>query len=145
LETIVQAGQKGLAVQSVPIRVNPNQRPSRLIKNIFTYIKRSIAILVRISVVYRPFRFFMVIGVTLFALGFLIGLRFLYFYFSGHGQGHIQSLILASILLAFGFQTILIAFISDLLATNRKIIEEMQARLKKIETQKMESDNLPGE
>lgn len=133
LETIIQAGQKNLAVQSVPIRVNEDLRPSRLVKSILSYVKKSIGTIIRISIVYKPIRFFMTIGIILFGSGFLVGLRFLYFYFTGDGTGHVQSLILASILLGIGFQTILIAFISDLLATNRKIMEDVQYRLKKLE------------
>jgi hypothetical protein len=75
----------------------------------------------------------MSIGVLLFSLGFLIGLRFLYFYLTGQGQGHIQSVILAGALLAMGFQTMLIAFIADLFSVNRKLLEDLQFRLKKIE------------
>ncbi len=143
LETLIQAGQKNMVVHSVSIRVNPDMRPSRLVRSIFSYIKKSMATIIRISIVYKPFRFFMSIGLILFSAGFLLGLRFLYFYFTGQGQGHVQSLILASVLLGFGFQTMLIAFISDLLATNRKILEELQYRLKRIEHQKGEQGE-PG-
>jgi glycosyltransferase involved in cell wall biosynthesis len=133
LETIIQAGQKNMAICSVPIRVNSDIRPSKLVKSIPSYIKKSIITIIRIFVVYKPFRFFMSIGVLLFSLGFLIGLRFLYFYLTGQGQGHIQSVILAGALLAMGFQTMLIAFIADLFSVNRKLLEDLQFRLKKIE------------
>jgi glycosyltransferase involved in cell wall biosynthesis len=126
LETIIQAGQKNIAITSVPIRVNEDLRPSRLVKSIPSYIKRSIVTIVRIFVIYRPFRFFATIGMLLFSAGFLIGLRFLWFYLSGSGGGHIQSLILAAVLLIMGFQTMLIAFVADLLAANRKLIEEVR-------------------
>lgn len=129
LETIIQAGQKNMAITSVPIRVNGETRPSRLVKSIPSYIKRSIVTIIRIFIIYRPFRFFSAIGATLFSLGFLIGLRFLYFYLMGEGDGHLQSLILAAVLLGMGFQTILVAFIADLLAANRKILEELKAKL----------------
>jgi glycosyltransferase involved in cell wall biosynthesis len=146
LETLIQGGQKNMVIQPVPIRVNPDLRPSRLVKSIFSYIKKSVATIIRISIIYKPFRFFLTIGLSLFSLGLLIGLRFLYFYFGGEGQGHVQSLILASILLGFGFQTILIAFISDLLATNRKLMEDIQYRLKKIEHQEaQEGESDPPE
>lgn len=139
LETIIQAGQKNMAITSVPVRVNESLRPSRLVKNIFSYIKKSIITIIRISVIYKPFKFFMSIGITLFTIGFLIGARFLYFLIiKGNSSGHLQSLILASIFLGIGFQTILIAFISDLNATNRKILEDLQYRLKKIEYNKKE-------
>src|SRR5690606_26240945 len=105
LETIIQAGQKNMTIVSVPIRVNGDLRPSRLVKSVPSYIKRSIFTIIRIFVIYRPFRFFGAIGAVLFATGFLIGLRFLWFYLQGSGSGHIQSLILASVLLGMGFQT----------------------------------------
>lgn len=126
LETIIQAGQKNMAIVSVPIRVNGDLRPSRLVKSIPSYIKRSIVTIIRIFVIYRPFRFFGAIGAVLFATGFLIGLRFLWYYLQGSGSGHIQSLILASALLGMGFQTLLVAFVADLLAANRKLLEDIR-------------------
>lgn len=129
LETIIQAGQKNMAITSVPIRVNEDLRPSRLVKDIPSYIKRSIVTIIRIFVIYRPFRFFATIGSVLFGFGFLIGLRFLLYYLQGNGEGHIQSLILASVLLGMGFQAFLIAFIADLQAANRKLIEDVRFKL----------------
>ena len=130
LETIIQAGQKNMAIISVPIRVNEDLRPSRLVKSIPSYLKRSIATIVRIFVIYRPFRFFGIIGALLFGAGFLLGLRFLYFYVSGEGSGHVQSVILAGVLLGMGFQTFLVAFLADLLAANRKLMEDVRFQLK---------------
>lgn len=130
LETIIQAGQKNMAIISVPVRVNEDLRPSRLFKSIPSYIKRSIVTIVRIFVVYRPFRFFSSIGTLLFATGVIIGLRFLYFYLQGDGQGHVQSLILGSALLVGGFQAILVAFLADLLAANRKLLEDIRYTLR---------------
>ena len=130
LETIIQAGQKNMAITSVPVRVNEDLRPSRLLKSIPSYIKRSIVTIVRIFVIYRPFRFFGSIGAVLFGAGFLIGLRFLWYYLQGAGDGHVQSLILASVLLGMGFQAVLIAFIADLQSANRKLIEDVRFRLK---------------
>ncbi|MCL6588999.1 MAG: glycosyltransferase family 2 protein [Firmicutes bacterium] len=133
LETIIQAGQKNMAITSVPISVNEDLRPSRLVKSIYSYIKRSIITIIRIFVVYRPFRFFMMIGLTLIFGGLLIGLRFLYFYLNNEGAGKIQSLILASILIGLGFQSVVLAFLADLLSVNRKLIEDLQYRIRKIE------------
>nr|WP_246600428.1 glycosyltransferase family 2 protein [Candidimonas humi] len=130
LETIIQAGQKNMAIVSVPIRVNEDLRPSRLVKSIPSYIKRSIVTIVRIFVIYRPFRFFGTIGAFLFAIGVVIGLRFLVHYLDGNGDGHIQSLILASLMMGMGFQTILIAFVADLLAANRKLMEDVRYSLR---------------
>ena len=126
LETIIQAGQKNMAITSVPIRVNEDLRPSRLVKSIPSYIKRSIVTIVRIFIIYRPFSFFGMIGAVLFGTGFLIGLRFLWHYLNGDSDGHIQSLILASVMLGMGFQTLLVAFVADLLAANRKLLEDIR-------------------
>ena len=130
LETIIQAGQRNMAITSVPIRVNGDLRPSRLVKSIPSYIRRSIATIIRIFVIYRPFRFFGWIGLVLFGAGFVLGLRFLYYYFSGDGGGHIQSVILSAVLLGMGFQTFLIAFVADLLAANRKLLEDIRHTVK---------------
>jgi glycosyltransferase involved in cell wall biosynthesis len=133
LETIIQAGQKSIAITSVPVRVNKPLRPSRLVKSIPSYIRKSLVTIVRIFVVYKSFRFFLSVGLLLFCAGLLGGLRFLYYYVSGNGSGHIQSLIFASILLGIGFQTMLTAFLADLLAVNRRLMEDVQYRIRKLE------------
>jgi hypothetical protein len=109
LETIIQAGQKNMSIISVPVHVNEDLRPSRLLRSVPQYIRKSILTIIRIFVVYKPFRFFITIGLVLFASGFVIGFRFLYYFFREGGEGHVQSLILASILLGIGFQTMLVA------------------------------------
>lgn len=136
LETIIQAGQKNMTVTSVPIRTNKYLRPSRLVKSIPAYLKRSILTIIRIFVVYQPFRFFMTIGLVSFSIGLLIGLRYAYYliyhFITGAGIGaYVQSLILASILIGIGFQTVLVAFLADLLSVNRKLMEDIQYRLRK--------------
>jgi glycosyltransferase involved in cell wall biosynthesis len=133
LETIIQAGQKNIAITSVPVGVNRELRPSRLVKSVFSYTKKSVVTIVRIFVVYKAFRFFMSVGLFVFSLGIIGGVRYLYYYFSGSGGGHVQSLILSSILLGIGFQTILTAFLADLLAVNRRLMEDVQYRLKSLE------------
>jgi len=133
LETIIQAGQKNMAITSVPIRTNEDLRPSRLLSSIPNYIKKSVVTIIRIFVVYRPFRFFMTIAAILFGLGFLLGLRYLYFHITEDSGGHIQSVILAGVLLGMGFQTGLIAFVADLLSVNRKLIEDVQYHQRLIE------------
>lgn len=129
LETIIQAGQKNMAITSVPIRVNEDLRPSRLFKSIPSYIQRSVVTIIRIFVIYRPFLFFASIGAVFFGLGLMIGLRFLWYYLQGAGTGHVQSLILASVFLGMGFQAFLIAFIADLLAANRRLMEDVRFKL----------------
>jgi len=130
LETIIQAGQKNMAITSVPIRTNEDLRPSRLLSSIPNYIKKSVVTIIRISVVYSPFRFFMTIAVIVFGLGFLLGLRFLYFHFTEDTGGHTQLAILSGVLLGMGFQTGLIAFVADLLSVNRRLIEDIQYRMR---------------
>jgi len=136
LETIIQAGQKNMSVLSVPVRVNEDLRPSRLVSSITDYIKKSVLTIIRIFVVYKPFKFFMTIGLLLFASGFMIGLRFLYYFLTEGGEGHIQSLILSAILLGIGFQTMLSAFLADLHAVNRRLMEDIQYRMKEMESRK---------
>lgn len=131
LETIIQAGQKNMAITSAPVRTNEDLRPSRLLSSIPSYIKKSVVTIVRIFVVYKSFRFFMTIALILFSLGLLLGLRFLYFYLTGDGSGHMQSVVLSGVLLGMGFQTGLIAFVADLLAVNRKLMEEVRCSINK--------------
>ncbi len=130
LETIIQAGLKGIPISWVPVRTNEYLRPSRLLKSVPSYIQKSILTILRIFVVYKPFRFFISIGAVLFLLGSLISFRFLWYHFSGQGAGLVQSLILASILIGIGFQTMMVAFIADLLSVNRRLLEELQYKLR---------------
>lgn len=131
LETIIQAKAKGIEMISVPIRVNPELRKSKLVSNIFDYVRRSIFTMIRMFIVYRPFRFFAIIGCLFLFAGLLLGARFLYFYLSGHGSGHIQSVVLSAVLLLTGVQVGLIAVLADLQSVNRKLLEDVQTRLKK--------------
>lgn len=133
LETIIQAGRKGIAIQSVPIKTNPATRPSRLISSIPAYIRRSAETIVRISMTYRPFRFFAWPGFLLLLAGSLIGVRFLIFYFNGAGGGHVQSLLLGTLLLGTGFFLMVSGLIADLLSVNRKLSEDIQYRIRRIE------------
>ena len=126
LETIIQAGHRKLAITSVPVEVNRVTRPSRLFRSVPSYIRQSLITIIRIYVIYRPFHFFGMIGLGFILGGMAIGLRFLYYYLIGDGSGHIQSLILMSVLLGVGFQTLLVAFIADLFAANRKMLEEVR-------------------
>lgn len=133
LETIIQAGKKNLAVSHVPVRTNEKLRESRLFRGNWNYIKRSVATMVRIYTMYEPLKMFTTIGAILFSAGLVIGLRFLYFYFTQGGAGHIQSLILTAVLLLLGFQIFVLGFIADIIGSNRQLIENALYRLKKIE------------
>ena len=126
LETIIQTGQKNMAVVSVPIRTNADLRPSRLLSSIPDYIRRSVFTIVRIFVVYQPFKFFMSLAGILGSIGVLVGCRFLYFYILGEGGGHVQSVVLSGAMLGMALQAGLIAFVADLLSVNRKLLEEIR-------------------
>ena len=126
LETIIQAGSKNMSIVSVPIRTNEDLRPSRLFSSLPQYIFRSILIIGRIFVVYRPLFFFAFVGSVLVAAGTVLSLRYLYFIAVGQSGGHVQSLILASLLIGMGFQTLFIGFVADLLSVNRQLIEDLK-------------------
>lgn len=132
LETIIQAGQRGMKVKSVPIRINAYLRPSRLVKSIPSYVQRSLFTILRIFMTYRPMRFFLLAGSVPFSMGFLIGVRWLVLYFGGTPRSHVPSLILAAILMLMGFQLWILGFVADLLAVNRKILEENQLHFRRL-------------
>ena len=136
METLVQAGAKGLKVLSVPVSVNSKTRESRLVKNIFDYVYKSAKTTIRMFIVYRPFRFFSTFALLFALAGMLLVGRFLYFYLTGDGNGHIQSLIFSAIFLIAAVQFVIIAIIGDLLSINRKLLEDIQIRLKKFEIKK---------
>ncbi len=133
LETIVQAGRNKIAQDSVPIRTNPELRESRLFSSMFGYVKKSMLTILRAFMMYKPLRFFTLIGGVIFFFGAILGIRFLIFYFQGLGNGHIQSLILANTLLLIGFQTFIIGLLADLISANRKIMEDIQYRVRKMD------------
>lgn len=139
LETIIQSGKKNLAITHVPIRTNGKLRESRLFKSNWSYIKRSVATIARIYTMYEPLKMFSYIGGFIFVLGILIGVRFLYYYIVTGGAGHIQSLILAAVLLIVGFQIFVMGMLADLISSNRQLIESVLYRVRKIELQSKES------
>jgi len=133
LETIIQAGKSNIAITSVPVRTNDKLRESRLFGSMSKYIKRSIATIFRIYMMYEPLRTFSMIGAGIFGSGLVVGARFVYYYFSEGGAGHIQSLILSAVLMLIGFQTIMFGLLADLIRANRRLIEDTQYRVKKVE------------
>ena len=135
LETIIQSGQKGMAITSVPIRTNRYLRPSRLVKSIPSYVKRSLLTILRIFMTYKPLRFFVILGSIPFTLGSLLGIRWLILYFAGTPRAHVPSLILAAILILIGFQLWMLGLVADLMAVNRKILEDIQLRLRRFEVE----------
>lgn len=133
LETIVQAGRERIPMQAVPIRTNAELRPSRLFSSMFGYVKKSMLTIVRAFAMYKPMRFFMLAGLIPFTAGFLLGVRYLIFMAMGQADGHIQSLILASILLMMGFMTMIVGCLADVVAANRKILEDVQYHVRKLD------------
>ncbi|PLW97351.1 MAG: glycosyl transferase [Marinilabiliales bacterium] len=138
LETIIQAGRKNMAITSVPISVNEDLRPSRLFKSMRAYIKRSIATILRIGIIYEPTRFFSWIGIISFILGTGLGIRWIILFFMDTTRTHVPSLILASILIILGVLVIVMSVLADLISVNRKILEENQSRLRKIENEMLQ-------
>jgi glycosyltransferase involved in cell wall biosynthesis len=133
LETIIQAGNHNLDLRSVKVRTNPPTRPSRLYRGLWTYVRKSVVTVFRIYTLYRPLKTFFVIGAFLLFLGIVIGARFLFFFFTEGSAGHVQSLILAAVLLISGFQTMLIGLLADLISVNRRLHEDLLVRLKRVE------------
>jgi glycosyltransferase involved in cell wall biosynthesis len=133
LETLIQAGQAGLAITSVPIRVNPPLRPSKLMRTPASYVVRSALTLLRMVMIYRPLAFFGTLAVATFAVGFGLGLRFVVAYIAGQGDGKIQSVILAALLMGSGITLGVVAAVTDLIAINRRLLEDVQYRLRRLE------------
>ena len=142
LETIIQAGQRGLAIASVPIHTNGYLRPSRLVKSISAYVKHSILTIVRIFMTYRPLQFFMMLGSVPFSLGFLLCFRWLLLFWGIIGDNpakpRVPSLILAAMLILIGVQLWLFGLVADLMGVNRQLLEDIQLRLRRRE---LESNN----
>lgn len=134
LETIVQAGREKIAMTSVPIRTNAELRPSRLFNSMLGYIKKSMLTIIRAFVMYKPLKFFSILGGAVFGIGLIIAIRFLVFFLMGDGEGHAQSLILASTLMIIGFQTIVIGILGDVISANRKLLEEIRYKIQRLES-----------
>ncbi len=133
LETIVQAGRTSMAITSVPIRTNGELRKSRLFHSMFGYVKRSMLTIVRAFMMYRPLTFFSILGLIPFTIGFAVAVRFLIYFLKGAGNGHIQSLVLSSTLMLLGFVTFVMGMQADLIANNRKLLEDIQYRVRRLD------------
>ena len=135
LETLIQAGARRLRVAYVPVRTNPPTRPSRLMSSIPDYLLHSSTTIIRAYTMYRPLRVFTTIGGVFLAGGMVLSVRYLYFFLIGEGLGHVQSVILAAVLLIVGFQILLIGLLADLISFNRQILEDALFRLRRLELQ----------
>ena len=145
LETIIQAGQKQMAITSVPIRTNPQLRPSRLFRGIPSYVTRSLLTILRIFVTYRPFRFFVVPALLFGLAGVALSLRYLAFVVFDDSGGHVQSLILASMLLGASFMLFTAGVLADLISVNRKLLEKVDWRVSRIEDRIQRMADNPSE
>jgi glycosyltransferase involved in cell wall biosynthesis len=136
LETLIQAGARGEAVAFVPVRTNPPSRPSRLASGVLHYVVFSGATLLRSFVMYRPLRVFSILGGLFLAAGMALSARYLYFAASGFGAGHVQSVILAAVLLIVGVMVFCIGLVADLIGFNRRILEENLFRIRRMELER---------
>lgn len=142
LETIVQAGRNKMAITSVPIRTNGELRPSRLFNSMMGYVKKSMLTIIRAFLMYRPLMFFSTLGGIMSLVGVGIGIRFLCYLFAGTGAGHVQSLILASMMIILGVMTIIVGLQGDIIAANRKLLEDIQYHVRKLDyDQEMRKDS----
>lgn len=140
LETIVQAGRNRMGITSVPIRTNPELRKSRLFHSMMGYVQRSMLTIIRAYMMYRPLAFFSLVGSIPFVTGLVLSIRFLVYFCSGNGMGHTQSLVLASTLMLLGFMTFIMGLQADIIAANRKILEDIQYRVRRMEAGKSDEE-----
>ncbi len=140
LETIIQAGREKISITSVPVRTNAELRPSRLFHSMRSYVKKSALTIIRAFMMYNPLKFFGIIGMIPFTMGFILGVRYLIYLASDPHTGHVPSLILAAILLLIGVQTFIVGLHADVMAANRKMIEEVKYHVKKMEYDGRERD-----
>lgn len=147
LETIVQAGREKIAMTHVPIHTNAELRPSRLFKSMMGYVKKSMITILRAYVMYKPLKFFSIVGAIPFLGGVLLGIRYLVLMFVSNADGHVQSLILVSILTLMGFITFMMGLVADVIAKNRMILEDIQYRTRKMDYEKsiLEAENVKGD
>lgn len=133
LETIIQAGNNRIPMESVPIRTNPELRKSRLFHSMFGYIKKSSITILRSYLMYKPLKFFGIIGTILNAAGLALAIRYIVYKVMGDGAGHVQSLIVMAVLFMIGIFSYLIGLLADVIASNRKILEDVQYHVRRAE------------
>jgi glycosyltransferase involved in cell wall biosynthesis len=133
IETVIQAGRRNLTVRAIPVRTNPQTRESHLSSSLPVFIRNSGTTMVRMYAMYEPLKVFFYIGAVFVALGLVPVLRFLYFYFAEGGEGHVQSLVLASLLVLIGVMAFLAGLVADLISFNRQLIEMTLERVRRLE------------
>ena len=134
IETVIQAGRRGLTIKNVKTTTNPKTRESRLFKSIPDYLRRAGGVMFRSYAMYRPVAIFSRIGFALFLLGVGLWGRFFYYYISEGGyRGLVQSMIVGSTAFLLSFIVFMIAVLAELLATNRRLTEEVLLRVRRID------------
>ncbi len=133
LETLIQAGHSNIRVTSVPVRTNPDLRPSRLVRSIGRYVWRSASTIVRVFATYRPLTFFWLTAAFFGLAGLGFGSWYLYHKAIGFGAGHVQSAILAASCVTIALVLFMSGFIADLVAVNRRLLQDVEWRLKRME------------
>ena len=144
IETVIQAGKRHLTVQSVAVRTNPKTRDSRLFKSIPHFVQNSLGTMVRMYAMYQPLRVFFYLGSVLTIIGILPIIRFLFFYLAGSGDGHLQSLLLGSVLVILGVITFMIGLVADLISFNRQLMEMTLERVRRMELDHFRTDATLG-
>lgn len=136
IESIIQAGRKRMAIACVPIQINGKTRNSRLFRSIPEFLRKSGTTMLRVYAMYNPLRVFFWVSLILMMIGVAPILRFLWFYFTDGGQGHVQSLVLGGVCLMMGFLSLLIGLVADLIALNRQLLETVLEKVRQLEQQK---------
>ncbi|HJQ08793.1 MAG TPA: glycosyltransferase family 2 protein [Candidatus Saccharimonadales bacterium] len=141
METIIQAGNKQLHIESIAITTNPKTRESRLFKSSWEHIYKSASAIIRAFIMYKPYVFFLALALVLFVLGLVPFGRFLYLVSAGGEEGarHIQSLIAGSVLLIGSFLMVAIGVVADLIRINRVLIEDSLEHSKRLRFTKKEN------
>lgn len=140
VENLIQMGNNKLKIISIPIRTNEELRKSRLFTSIPSFLALQLSTILRVYATYKALKIFTVIGLIIILPGLLGFGRFLYYYFTIGGEGHIQSLIFSTVLINIGFLVFMFGIIADLISSNRKLIENALYKIKKIELDKNHED-----
>jgi glycosyltransferase involved in cell wall biosynthesis len=143
IEMLIQAGHERMAVASVPVPVNPRTRASRLFRSVPQFLAQSLVTMLRTYTMYKPLRVFTGLGTAFVLAGAVPVIRFLVYYLMGQGSGKVQSLVLGGVLLIFGFVSLLIGVIADLIAFNRSLLETVLEKVRRLEAERSAPTSSP--
>jgi len=133
IEMVIQAGKRDMKIISVPVATNDKTRESRLFKSIPSFVSNQVATIIRMYAMYQPLRVFFILGSLLSFIGLAPIIRFLFFYFTTGGEGHLQSLVLGGVLVMMGFIALLAGLVADLISFNRQLQEMTLEKIKRME------------